>query len=137
MWSSILKTLKFWDKASIPYWWLFLLILVYDNRMWLEAFCHLVDFVNISDIQLQFKNVSFTCSRDWNKLTTMILNELNKIVDQFLLLCPLMIMFNIDEFGELLKHTCILALQHIVGYYPFVESGMIMTLEIGFGNCPF
>jgi len=65
--SCILKTLEAFEiRLSILYWWRILLIMVYDNWMWLGAFCHLVDFVNISNAQLQFKNVSFTCSRGWS-----------------------------------------------------------------------
>jgi len=28
-----------------------------------------------------------------------------------------------------------MALQRIVDYYSIIESGMIMTIDIGFGNC--
>ena len=51
--------------------------------MGLGALCHLVDFVNISDTQLQLKDVSFDGSWDWNKLMTMGPNELSTTVDQF------------------------------------------------------
>jgi len=79
-------------------------------------------FVNISDTQLQFKDVSFIGSYDWNKPMSMVLNELNTIVDQYPLLWPLMIIFRIDGFGELLKQEDILALQHIVDFYLVIES---------------
>jgi hypothetical protein len=43
----------------------------------------LVDFVNISDTQLQLKNVSFIGSWAWNKLMTTIPKELSTTIDQF------------------------------------------------------
>jgi len=43
---------------------------------------------------------------------TMVSNELNTIVYQFPLLWPLMIIFRIDEFGELLKKKGILTLHY-------------------------
>lgn len=54
----------------------------YDNWTGLGALCHLVDFVNISDTQLQLKDVSFIGSWDWNKLMTIVPNELSTTIDQ-------------------------------------------------------
>jgi hypothetical protein len=70
--------------------------------MGLGALCHLVDFVNILDSKLQLKDVIFIGSWDWNKLMTMVPNELSMIAYQFPLLWPLMLIFRIDGFGELL-----------------------------------
>jgi len=46
------------------------------------AFCHLVDFIIVSNTQLQFKDVSFDGSLDWNKLRTMVSKEFNTIVNR-------------------------------------------------------
>ena len=62
----------------------------------------MVDFVNILDIQLQLKDVSFIGSWDWNKLITMVSNELITTIGQFSLLWPLMMIFKIDEFGTMM-----------------------------------
>jgi len=112
IWRSILKTLEALRQGfqfcitdgSSSFW--------YDNWTGLGALCHLVDFGNILDTKLQLKDFSFITSWDWNKLMTMVSNELNTIVYQFPLLWPLMIIFRIDEFGELLKKKGILTLHY-------------------------
>jgi hypothetical protein len=55
----------------------------YDNWTGLGALCHLVDFVIILNTQLQLKDVSFIGSWDWNKLMTIVPNELSTTIDQF------------------------------------------------------
>lgn len=135
IWRSILKALEALRQGfqfcisdvSSSFW--------YENWTGLGALCHLVDFVHISDTQLQLKDVSFIGSWDWNKLMTMVPNDLKMIVDRSPLLWPLMIIFKIDGFGELLKPEGIHTLQHIVVFYLVVESEMIMKIGIGFGNC--
>jgi len=83
IWRSILKALEALRQGfqfcigdgSSSFW--------YDNWTGLGALYHLVNFVNILDTQLQLKDVSFDGSWDWNKLMTMVPNELNTTVTQF------------------------------------------------------
>lgn len=83
IWRSILKALETLRQGfqfrigdgSSSFW--------YDNWTGLGALCHLVDFVIISNTQLQLKDVSFIGSWDWNKLMTIVPNELSTTIDQF------------------------------------------------------
>jgi len=50
---------------------------------------------------------------------------------------PLMVIFKIDGFRELLKQTNIISIQDVVTYYLVVESGMISKIVIGFEKCRF